>query len=98
MYKTKFNKCLNIEPKLYNFSISSLVGAGVAGLVGAFIWGFLGFFILFGAGFYLGKKAGEGWWSGSIQRYMYWNLPAFFTLGVIGKTKSVPPSHIRRLF
>lgn len=68
------------------------------GITGAFFYGFLGFFGGFIVGFITGKKVGEGWWSGSIQRYIYWNLPAIFTKSMLGKKSLIPPSHIRRLF
>lgn len=95
--RTTFNKCLNTEPKIYNISYVSIMGGASTGITGACLYGFLGFFGGFVIGFVIGKKVGEGWWSGNIQRYMYWNLPSFFTLSIIGKEKSIPPSHIRRL-
>ena len=95
--RTTFNKCLNTEPKIYNISYVSLMGGASAGITGACLYGFLGFFGGFVVGFVVGKKAGEAWWVGSIQRYIYWNLPHFFTSVMIEKGESIPPSHVRKL-
>lgn len=95
--RTKFNKVLNIEPKIYNLSYIALAGGIVTGVTGACLFGFSGFFGGFTVGFVIGKKLGEGIWAGNVQRYLYRNLPAAFTLGITGSPKSIPPSHIRRL-
>jgi hypothetical protein len=96
MQRTKFNKCLNLEPKIYNFSIVALITGSVAGIMGAALYGFVAFFALFGAGFWGGKIFGEAWWIGRIQRFIYWNFPSFICRSIMG-LKSLPPSYIRTL-
>ena len=93
MARRKFSTCLNLEPKLYNFSIGAIIGGGVMlslfGVGKGLMWGLGAGAIGFGVGGYLSKQ----WFLGQMQRKLYWNMP--WADKVVDK--NTPPSDLRQL-
>jgi len=93
MERVRFNNCLNKETKYWNLPFGALVGCGFIGGISALakgvLWGFGGGAI----GFIAGSIIARGWWNGSLQRFVYWNLPVSKVL----LSNKIPQSHIRTL-
>ena len=93
MTRRVFTKCLNNEPKAFNFSIGSIVGGvsllALFGFGKGLMWG-----IGFGAiGFTVGGWISKQWFLGNIQRKLYWHLPSSRLL----IDKNCPESHHLKL-
>jgi hypothetical protein len=75
MERVRLNRALNKEIKYYGLSYIGLIGATA---IGCLIWiyfgmtiGIIGFVIGYGFSAYIAK----GLHNGSIQQFIYWNLP-----------------------
>lgn len=93
MARRRFANCLNQELRAFNCSIGSLIGGGVCfvlfGLAKGIMWG-----IGFGSmGFMFGKWFSTSWFTGKLQRQLYWHLP-WASLWI---DKNTPNSHRRKL-
>lgn len=88
--RRRFNTCLNMEAKAFNFSMCGLVFGGVGLIFGmcfvGLLTGLFGAAISFAVGAVIGRKLHNG----SLQRDCYWLLPisGYFV------SRNLPKSHI----
>jgi hypothetical protein len=93
MQIVNFNKCLNKERKLYGLSYDGVLGAGIIGLCFWTKFGMTTGMICSAIAYTFCAYYANLWHIGSLQRFIYWNLPIKALLG----NKYLPESY-RRCF
>lgn len=93
MTKRVFTNCLNTEPKIYNSPVGGIIGCGILlfifGIWQGLLYGLGGSAIGYIVGCWLSKQ----WFTGQVQRQIYWYLPGAKTF----IDKNIPESCDRNL-
>ena len=87
----RFNTCLNLEAKAFDFSLSGLFVGGFGLIIGMCFVGLMTALFSAVGGFAIGAFVGRTWHSGYLQRKFYWGLP----LAKIVVCEKIPNSHTR---
>lgn len=81
MQVVNFNKCLNREHKLYGLSYAGLISSGIIGVCVWVRFGMTTGMICSAIAYSFCAYYANLWHEGSLQRFIYWNLPIRDLLG-----------------
>lgn len=93
MSRRVFSTCLNLEPKVFNFSVGGVVACAICFVIIGFWQGLLYGLAGGGVGFGVGSWLSKQWFMGQVQRKIYWHLPE----ARVFIDKNCPESHERKL-
>lgn len=87
-----FNNCLNAKAKYFGLSPYGIVLAvgfmGIVWLLTSMPFGIIATI----PGYFIGRRFGDYWYRGKLQKMLYWNIPLSLALG----GRKLPPSHSRK--
>lgn len=90
--RTRFNRCMNLEVRIYGQSLFGIIGCVIGFIVGAGFINILAGLVAAAGSFVVGSFLGKKWHSGELQRKFYKNLP--FAKEII--CPKIPSSHHTR--